>query len=358
MQGVLFANLLRIVIMCAGQIMMGQSEASKSMPQTTQVHPTRGRREGWVERLGIHLSRHRKMKQSETLSRRNIYIFPSKSGLGFLGMLLLMLVTAINYQNSLVYLFTFMLAAVFFVSIWLCFFELSGLEVSAGDPGDVAAGEAVPFNFRLQCGHDINLLYCNLPKGEEVAVHFAAGEHADVRLWSTPRNRGVYEAPRLKIATRFPFGLITAWTYVRIASTAYVYPKPEEAFSVQRQGQEGEHVQRRVDSDLPTDLRDYQQGDMINRVVWKHYASKDVMVVRTPEKYQPNADWLRWEDYSDVATEQRLRYLAYDVLTMSRTRRPFGLELPDAIRGPGEGAQFVQECLRALAGFVGSGRRP
>lgn len=353
MQGLFFANLLRIVIMGFGRNMLSERVSENvvqgSSSRNRPYRKNKVAREGWVERLGAHLSRNRRVKPSEKLSRRNIYIFPSKAGMGFLAMLLLMLVTAINYQNSLVYLFTFTLAAVFFVSIWLCFFELSGLEVAAGEDADVPAGEPVPFNFRFQCEHDINLIYCSVAGEEEAGLHFSAGEHADLRLWSHPKTRGVYNAPRLKVLTRYPFGLVTAWTYLRISSRAFVYPRPEPAFDVQRHGHEGHSGGQTVDADLPSEMRDYQHGDALNRVVWKHFASKDQMVVRSPEKYQPETDWLRWDDYPEVSTEQRLKYLAHDVVSQVKTRATFGLELPSAKIHPASGAQHGRDCLRLLA---------
>jgi len=41
------------------------------------------------------------------LGRRNIFVLPTREGLMFAGLLILCLLTGINYQNSLIYLFTF-----------------------------------------------------------------------------------------------------------------------------------------------------------------------------------------------------------------------------------------------------------
>jgi hypothetical protein len=66
------------------------------------------------KKLRAFLSLRSEPSLSHTLSQRTIYIVPDAQGLSFLFMLLVMLVTAINYQSSLIYLLLFSLGALFF----------------------------------------------------------------------------------------------------------------------------------------------------------------------------------------------------------------------------------------------------
>ena len=50
---------------------------------------------------------------SVLFSQKNIFILPTGAGVVFGILLLIMLITGINYQNSLIYLLTFMLGALF-----------------------------------------------------------------------------------------------------------------------------------------------------------------------------------------------------------------------------------------------------
>src|ERR1700709_370123 len=52
----------------------------------------------------------RQPRESQTLTQRNIYIVPSRAGLAFCLTLLLLLVVSINYQLSLGFALTFLLA--------------------------------------------------------------------------------------------------------------------------------------------------------------------------------------------------------------------------------------------------------
>ena len=66
-----------------------------------------------------------------TLDQRRIFIFPGKVGFFFGFCLLVMLVTAINFQNNLCYALTFLLATLFMVAILHTFANLSGLTIRA-----------------------------------------------------------------------------------------------------------------------------------------------------------------------------------------------------------------------------------
>nr|MBP8236720.1 DUF58 domain-containing protein [Pseudomonas sp.] len=54
---------------------------------------------------------------SVTLNQRRIFIVPSATGGAFALVLLLMLLAAINYQNSLAYGLTFLLMSLFIIAI-------------------------------------------------------------------------------------------------------------------------------------------------------------------------------------------------------------------------------------------------
>ena len=64
-------------------------------------------------------------------------------------LLLLMLLTAINYQSSLIYLLTFFLGTVFFLSILACFLNFSGLKVETIEPGRCFENEVMQYHYRI-----------------------------------------------------------------------------------------------------------------------------------------------------------------------------------------------------------------
>ncbi|MGZ8143019.1 MAG: DUF58 domain-containing protein, partial [Methylosarcina sp.] len=75
-----------------------------------------------------------------TLNHRRIFILPTARGMGFALLLLVLLLIAFVYNNNLVYLLTFWLASIFFISILHCFKSLAGLVVQEGYCQSVYAG--------------------------------------------------------------------------------------------------------------------------------------------------------------------------------------------------------------------------
>jgi len=74
------------------------------------------------------------------LSQRRVYILPTRHGLTFGLAVILMLIGSINYNLSLGYVLTFLLAGLGIVSILHTFRNLAHLYVSAGRVAPVFAG--------------------------------------------------------------------------------------------------------------------------------------------------------------------------------------------------------------------------
>ena len=86
------------------------------------------------------LSRH-PVTDTWTLNQHNIYILPTKGGWVFALTLLVMLVSAINYQLNLGYVLTFLLAGSGLVSIHMTHGTLRGLTLRLRPAAPVFAGE-------------------------------------------------------------------------------------------------------------------------------------------------------------------------------------------------------------------------
>ena len=84
------------------------------------------------------------------LSQRRVYILPSRQGLTFSLSLLVMLIGSINYNLSLGYLLTFLLAGVGIVSILHTFRNLAYLYISPGRAEPVFAGGEAHFQLHIE----------------------------------------------------------------------------------------------------------------------------------------------------------------------------------------------------------------
>ena len=83
------------------------------------------------------------------LTQRNIYILPTRAGLAFAAVLVVMLLASINYQLSLGYVLTFLLAGAGFVSMHMTHNTLRGMTLHLRPPPSGFAGEAMPLEVVL-----------------------------------------------------------------------------------------------------------------------------------------------------------------------------------------------------------------
>ncbi|MFE8069729.1 DUF58 domain-containing protein [Marinobacteraceae bacterium S3BR75-40.1] len=294
-----------------------------------------------------------RITDSHTMGRNNLYIFLTREGGLFAVLLVVMLLTGINYQNSLIYLLTFLLGTIFFVAIAQTHSNLMALRLTLADAGEGFAGQSLPFRVRVSQETDQlrPALALAVPDGEARSLELVPGESQDVLFEVFATRRGLIDLPRIRIETRYPFGLLKAWGWVRFASKALAYPQPLMPPELTRGAtQQGEA------RDIPVaglmdemTLRPYRAGDSLARVQWKRFARSGDMVVMDWEGPQGTPQWLDYQSFPGADPELRLSYLSYLVEEFSRNDVPFGLRLPGSVVDISLGPQHRRECLRALA---------
>ena len=84
-----------------------------------------------------------------TLTQRSIFIVPAAVGWAFVALLALLLITAINYQNSLIYGLTFWLFSVAMSALLFTYRNLSGLTIKTSQSINGFSGSFVEVPLRL-----------------------------------------------------------------------------------------------------------------------------------------------------------------------------------------------------------------
>lgn len=304
-----------------------------------------------LDKLSKWLSAKSPRKKKFILSQRNIYIFPSSFGFAFLALLLLMLLTAINYQSSLIYLLTFFLGSIFFLSIWVCFLNFSGLKVEAIESGRCFEEELIQYYYRISKNDRLPFgLKIGLNKDSAEPIPFTIQTCADLVLVALSGKRGRHKLERLYIETRYPFGLVLAWTWLKIDAECLVYPTAVFSIPDSSSQGHGENDANASSLDELNDLREYQQGDSTKRILWKKFAAKDELIIQDHDNGNFSPEWVDWDHYS-ASTEERLKHLCFDVCRLSEGSKPYGFKIPGVLLTPDNGALHKQKCLDALALF-------
>ena len=303
------------------------------------------------------LSRH-PVTDTWTLSQQNIYILPTKGGWVFALTLLVMLVSAINYQLNLGYVLTFLLAGSGLVSIHMTHGTLRGLTLRLRPAAPVFAGEPALLEVVMSnpgaARHGVGLrlheprrdqgsAWCDVP---------ALGQ-AGASLSIVPATRGWHALPRLVVETRFPFGLFRAWTHWHPASPVLAYPQPELPAPPLPQAQSapgGAPLVRQGQGSELDGVRAWRRGDGLRQVVWKKAARSGQLVSRETSAENSRELWLDWPATAPAGdAEARLSRLAAWVLAAERQGLVYGLRLPGIHIPPDRGDAHQRRLLRELA---------
>jgi uncharacterized protein (DUF58 family) len=288
------------------------------------------------------------------LGQRRIYVLPTRAGLGYAAGLLTMLVGSINYNLSLGYVLTFLLAGLGVVAILHTFRNLVRLKVSPGRTPPVFAGELAAFHLVLASETGRRAIHLWLPAGEDTTVDVAANDSADACLRLPATRRGWLALPRIGLETTWPLGLIRAWAYCAPGMRCLVYPKPA-AKAPPLPWSAGEHGGRRSGGHGNDDfagLRGHQPADPPRHVAWKTAARHGDDAPLLTKQFDGAATarlWLDWQDAPGEDVEARLSVLARWALEAHAAGLDWGVRLPERSIAPDAGADHLQAALTALA---------
>ncbi|MCR9279145.1 MAG: DUF58 domain-containing protein [Pseudomonadaceae bacterium] len=304
------------------------------------------------ERFGKWLDQRIPPAAKITLSQRNIFIFPTRTGLGFALLLSLLLLAAINYANALVYGVAFLLLSLFLVTILYTYRNLSGLTIEVASSGSGFVGEDVAFEVRLSRpkGRGREGIQLGWPGALKQWCELHEREADTVQLYVPAARRGLFNPGRLLIETFFPLGLLRAWTWVDLSASAIVYPKPifgplPDANHGHRD--DGVLIDPRGSDDF-TDIRAYQAGDPVRHILWRSYAREGELAVKQYASYVEPRLWLSLDDM-DGPLESRLSRLTGHAISCHRAGREFGLRLGSSELSPDAGKDHLERVLKELA---------
>jgi len=144
-----------------------------------------------------------------TLSRRRLYILPTRAGVGFGLLLVIMFVAGLNYANSTALFLTFLLTGFALVSLHQCHRNLLGAQLVAataqptfahhtGTLSLIFENPAAAARFRIAAGvGDEPVAPTDLP----------ARGRGKIELPVAASKRGLVQIDRLHLITTHPFGL-------------------------------------------------------------------------------------------------------------------------------------------------------
>jgi uncharacterized protein (DUF58 family) len=287
------------------------------------------------------------------LRQQRVYILPTRPGLAFAVALVVMLIGSVNYNLSLGYILTFLLASMALVAILHTFRNLVHLHISPGRVEPVFAGEIAWFELYVEnrAGYDRSSISLWL-QGKATHCDVASGRGTTVSVPVAAQRRGWLTAGRITVDTRFPVGLLRAWSYIQPDMRCLVYPKPDDGILPlpEPAGGSGEKRVAGGGSDDFAGLRPYQAGDSPRHINWKAAARGQGLQTKVFSGRAAAELWLDWNQLpANLDVESKLSRLTRWVLSADRDGLRYGLRLPGLECAPDAGEPHRLACLRELA---------
>jgi uncharacterized protein (DUF58 family) len=290
-----------------------------------------------------------------TIPTRRVYIVPTRLGLLYSGMLLLMFLGSMNYANNVSLGLTFLLASVGLVAMHHCQRNLAGVRIASAATVPVFAGQVAQFSIALE--HDASILRHEIIVAADApansAVNIPPHVYALVSVAFPAPQRGRLLLEHLEISTNYPFGLFRAWSHVFIPMSCIVYPQPAERGAAPPPVETdigGAQDSQRGDEDF-AGLRSFHPGDSPRRIAWKAYARGLELQVKQYAGTAVTSHLFDWDSLPGMNTEARLSRICRWIEDAHAAGRAYGLQIPGTEIPPNVGNAHRQHCLTALALF-------
>lgn len=321
---------------------------------------------GWARRAsGAWLPRVGTLDAGEVeIKSRRVFILPSKAGLGFALLLLVLLIGSVNYSLGLGFGLTFLALSCALVDMVATYRNLAHLRLQQGRVAPVFAGQEAQFELQLinrtrLARYAVRVDFADAAQPRHVA-DVIPGAQASLNLSMPTATRGYLAPARVKLTTRFPLGLFVAWSYWRPAARVLVYPRPEDgAPPLPLEGGAGNHPRPGGNDDF-AGVRSYQAGDSPRQMAWRQIARLDPeiggqLVTKHFEGGGGDQLVLDFDAISrTLEVESRLARMTRWVLDAEARALPYGFRLGAVRIDAAVGAAHQAACLRALA-LYGSG---
>lgn len=285
------------------------------------------------------------------LIQKRLYVLPTAFGCFSALILFVSVLGSLNYNNNLALAFSFLFAAVMFLSVHVAHRNLLRLSVQTLQAHPAYAGGTLAVDVGLQAD-DLRARTCLKAHFENAPeVDFELPAPSSVRLELPAERRGWQVLPPLSISTQWPFGLFVVWSHVWPQVEALVYPKldPHAPELPMHLAHTDGHASRKGDEEL-RHLRDYQPGDAPRQIAWRASARTGELRTREMQSHSASDVVLDLRQIHGINFEEKLSRLAAWCVRAESQGLRFELRgVETGGLGMGSGPQHLRACLKSLA---------
>ena len=287
------------------------------------------------------------------LHRRNIFILPSKFGVFFALLNVLLFVMGVNYQNNLVIILSSFCFSLFVTTMLLCYQNMAGMLIKPVLRQEYVATQLLSIECQIRTvkvKHGICFNYKAHPQRFIPMLE----QQSSIALTVKGKPRGVHRLPRLVVSSEYPLGLFRAWANLEFEQDVVVFPNPiasAQQLSAVEQGDGAYSSKRTISGDSFSGLEPYREGESLKHVAWKQLAQGRGFLSKQFEQTLGEPQWLNLDEIDGSDIEMRLSHMAYLVNYYSSLNQPFGVKLGNKKIPVGQGNSHRKNTLTLLATF-------
>ncbi|MCG6200874.1 DUF58 domain-containing protein [Psychromonas antarctica] len=291
-------------------------------------------------------------QNSFILNHRNIFIFPSKFGRHFLLLCFILFLLGTNYQNNLILFVLFFLCSFMVTCLFLSYQNIAHITLTATPVTPQFAGSDCVFCLRMakksNLGQEMSIYFQKKSSGLQSLI-----SEEQVLVYGLSKKRGWFNPGRVTIASTFPFGLFTVWTFLDFDLRALLYPQPQKNKQPLVSLSTRQSTQGITNTALGVDqfsmLKNYQAGESLKSVAWKQLAQGRGWFSKQFEQDQGGDVLLDLALYGNLDLEKKLSLLSYQIIELDKRHLSYTLKLGATTFVAEHGLQHKTRCLKALA---------
>jgi uncharacterized protein (DUF58 family) len=277
----------------------------------------------------------------------------------FSGVLLFVLLGAINYQSNSAYIVLSMMLATAIAGSVHAWRMMGALRVSAVSISPTFAHEPIPLTVRVT-GHGHYSFTAEfpafLPIEHGCTQHFVkANDTCMLSLTIPGQSRGFHTLPPLQFGSYFPLGLLLLSKIYPLNTSYVVYPQPLFGGVMASDDGDGEHMGQLIGA--TGDFhghRAYIPGESQRRIDWRAVARERPFLVKEFVRGTTVDCIIDFAHFSGYGAETRLSLMAGLIISAEREGRRYGIKI-DTVHIPADlGEAHYHRCLSALAAWKAS----
>jgi len=265
----------------------------------------------------------------------------TKAGWIYIGLTILLGVSAVNTGNNLVYLIVAAMLSFMGISGFLGRKNLSGLDFEVELPEEIFAGVEFPVKIKLKNRKRFFpsfLISLNLEGKKYVVPYIDPNGSYEFHILHRYDTRGKKDIDHFEVCSVFPFNFFVRCSVYHKNIPLLVYPRPLKCPfppDYSKKGKtEGSFSSDRVGFyDEMVSVRDYSPGDPLKYIHWK--ASAKTGVLKTKELTDSSNKPVIIElEKIRGSKEEKISCATYLILELYRMGVPFGLKYGSRIINP------------------------